>query len=61
MTTIVNGLSSANGCSQPGIESTGTNADEANVSGKITMKPRRLRGLGDDAVSPTKAKTHEKA
>ena len=31
------------------------------MSGKITMKPSAWAASGDDAISPTKAKTHEKA
>jgi hypothetical protein len=38
-TTIVKGLTFANASSHSGIDSTGTNADDANVSGKIAMKP----------------------
>ena len=38
-TIVVNGLFSANGWSQLGIDSTGTNADDTNVSGKRIVKP----------------------
>ena len=41
---------------------TGTNADDANVSGKIAMKPTRLRRLGElDDAARSSAKTHENA
>ena len=57
---IVNGLFSATGWSQLGIDFTGTNADETNVSGKRIVKPYAFAASGEDAASPTKAKTHEK-
>ena len=58
---MLNGLTSAN-CRRPsGIDSTGTNADEANVSGKITMKPIACADSPEDAVSPTSAKNHDQA
>ena len=38
-TMTVTGFTSATGCSQPGIESTGTNAEEMNVSGKMIVNP----------------------
>src|SRR3954452_20059764 len=60
-TTIVNGLISANHCSADGIESTGTNADEMNVSGNTAMKPSELADSGDDTNRPSSAKTHENA
>ena len=55
------GLTSANCFSPSGIESTGTNADEANVSGKIAVKPIEFAVSGDDEYSPTSAKIHENA
>src|SRR3954447_20214503 len=58
-TTIVNGFSSANQRSPAGIDSTGTNADEMNVSGKMTMKPSELADSGDETSSPSSANTHE--
>jgi hypothetical protein len=57
----VNGLCSAIGWSQPGIEATGTNADETNVSGKRIVNPYAFAASGYDAVSPMNANTHEKA
>src|SRR5215831_12312958 len=61
LTMVVNGLCSANGWSQLGIESTGTNADETNVSGKRIVNPYAFAASGDEAVSPMNAKTQEKA
>ncbi len=60
-TIVVNGLCSATGCSHPGIDSTGTNADETNVSGKRTVNPNAFDASGDEAVSPMSANTHENA
>ena len=60
-TTIVNGLISANHCSAAGIDSTGTNADEMNVSGKTAMKPSELAASGEETSRPSSAKTHENA
>ncbi len=56
---IVNGLCFATGWSQLGIDATGTNADETNVSGKRIVKPYAFDASGDDAVSPMNANTHE--
>ena len=59
--TVVNGLASAN-CRRPsGIVSAGTNTDDANVSGKISVKPIELAVSGVDENSPTSAKIHENA
>ena len=58
---IVNGLISANHCSAPGIDSTGTNADEMNVSGNTTMKPTEFAASGEDTSRPSSAKNHENA
>src|SRR5690349_8140319 len=60
-TMVVNGLCSAIGCSQLGILSTGTNADETNVSGKRTVNPYAFDASGDEEERPMKAKTHENA
>src|SRR4029453_10888892 len=60
-TMYVNGLCSAIGWSQLGIESTGTNADEKNVTGKRIVNPYAFDASGDDDMRPMKAKTHEKA
>ena len=57
----MNGLTSAKACSQSGMESTGTNADEAKVSGKTRMKPIAWADSGDDEISAMQAKIHEKA
>src|SRR5918996_4308270 len=60
-TIVVKGLFSANGCSQPGIVSTGTNADEMKVTGKRIVKPYAFAASGEDAESPMNANTHENA
>ena len=58
---VVNGLASAN-CRRPsGIVLAGTNTDEANVSGKISVKPIEFAVSGDDEYSPISAKIHENA
>ena len=44
-----------------GIEATGTNAEEMNVSGKTAMKPTELAASGEDTSSPRNANTHENA
>ncbi len=57
----MNGFASAN-CRRPsGIEAAGTNTDEANVSGNITVKPIEFAVSGVDENSPTSAKIHENA
>ena len=61
LTMYVNGLCSAIGWSQLGIEATGTNAEETNVSGKRIVNPYAFAASGEDAVSPMNANTHEKA
>ena len=58
---VVNGLASANCCRPSGIDSAGTNTDEANVSGKISVNPIELAVSGVDENSPTSAKIHENA
>ena len=58
---IVNGLFSATGWSQLGIDSIGTNADETKVSGKRITNPYAFDASGDDADRPMKANTQEKA
>jgi len=59
--TVVNGLASAN-CRRPsGIVLAGTKTDEANVSGKISVKPIEFAVSGEDENSPTSAKIHENA
>ena len=44
-----------------GIDSTGTNADEMNVIGKIRMKPTPFAASGEDALIPITAKIQLKA
>ena len=58
---VVNGFASANCCRPSGIDSAGTNTDEANVSGKISVKPIEFAVSGVDENSPTSAKIHENA
>src|SRR4051794_2080996 len=60
LTVIVIGWCSAKGCSQSGIVAVGTNALDANTSGKTSGKLAAcaLSALGTD--SPTSAKNHEK-
>ena len=60
-TIAVMGLCSAMGCSQLGIDSTGTKAEETKVSGKMMVKPHAFAASGDDETSPMNAKTQEKA
>ena len=60
-TMVVNGLFSAKGCSQEGIDSTGTNADDTNVSGNRIVKPIALAVSGEDDTRPISANTQEKA
>jgi hypothetical protein len=52
LTMYVNGLFSAIGWSQLGIDFTGTNAEETNVSGNRIVKPNAFAASGDDAVRP---------
>ena len=61
LTIFVNGLFSAIDWSHDGIDSTGTNADDTNVSGKRIVNPNAFAASADDAVSPMNAKTHENA
>ena len=57
----MNGLASAN-CRRPsGIDAAGTNTDDVNVSGKISVKPIEFAVSGVDEYSPTSAKIHENA
>src|SRR4051794_7959123 len=60
-TTTVIGLTSANWRSPSGIDSTGTNAAEMNVIGKISVKPTPLAASGDETDIPSSAKIHENA
>src|SRR5579859_2130928 len=61
LTTIENGLMLANQRRADGIEATGTNAEEMNVSGNTAMNPTELAASGEDTSSPRKAKIHENA
>jgi hypothetical protein len=54
-------LTSAKACSVEGIDSTGTNAEEMKVRGKMRMKPSDWEASGEDEERPMKAKTQEKA
>ena len=58
---VVNGFASANCRSPSGIVAAGTNTDEANVSGKMTVNPIEFAVSGDDEYSPISAKIHENA
>jgi hypothetical protein len=60
-TMVVIGLFSAKPCSQPGIDATGTKAEEMKVSGKMIVNPYAFEASGDDEESPMKANTQEKA
>ena len=60
-TTTVTGFASANCSSPAGIDSTGTNAAEMNVIGKISVNPRPLAASGEDTLIPISAKIHENA
>src|SRR3954454_10410055 len=58
---VVNGLASATWRSPSGIDSTGTKIDDANVSGKIAVKPIEFAVSGELENSPIIAKIHENA
>jgi hypothetical protein len=58
---VLTGFASANVWTAAGIESVGTNADDANVSGKRMVKPIACADSGDDEVSPIQAKIHDDA
>src|SRR3954453_353695 len=58
---VVNGLAPATWGRPSGIEATGTKIDDANVSGKIAVKPIAFAVSGEDEKSPTSAKIHENA
>ena len=60
-TTTVTGFAAATCSSPSGIDSTGTNADEMNVIGKISVKPTPLAASGEETDSPITANTHENA
>src|SRR3954451_24259231 len=58
-TIVDTGFHSANVCSTEGRLSSGTNAFERNVSGKITMKLALFTTSGVRTSNPTSAITHE--
>jgi hypothetical protein len=58
-TASVTGLTSAKARTAPGIEEAGTNADEANVSGKTQMNPTDWAVSGSRTERRTKALIHE--
>src|SRR5581483_2022456 len=60
-TTTVTGWFRAKGCSQPGIELTCTNADEANVRGNSNGKAMAWAVSALRALMPTTAKAHDRA
>jgi hypothetical protein len=60
-TIVLKGLASANAWTAAGIDSGGTNADDANVSGKITMKPSAWAPSAELETSATNANAHENA
>jgi hypothetical protein len=59
--TVVKGLASANCRSPSGIDSAGTNIEDAKVSGNRAVKPIAFAVSGEDEYSPTSAKTQENA
>jgi hypothetical protein len=58
---VLNGLASANWRRPSGIDAAGTNIEDANVSGKIAVKPIAFAVSGEDEYSPTSAKIQENA
>jgi hypothetical protein len=50
---------SANGCSHPGMVSTGTNADDAKTSGAITGNAAACADSGFPRTRPTVANIHD--
>src|ERR1700742_2279784 len=60
-TTVLTGFAFATASSGPGIDAVGTNADEMNVIGKISVKPSPFAASGDDTDIPISAKIHENA
>src|SRR5262249_22998956 len=49
----------AKACSQPGMDETGTNAEEAKTSGASTGNAAAWADSGSPTASPTTAKTHD--
>src|SRR5918998_2318953 len=60
-TIVLNGLFSAKASIADGIDSGGTNADDANVSGKISMKPSAWAPSAEVELRAMYAKIQEKA
>jgi len=58
-TTSVTGLTSANARTAPGIVPAGTNADDANTSGKTQMNPIDWAVSGSRTARPTNALIQE--
>src|ERR687895_2761248 len=58
---VVKGFASANWRSPSGIDSAGTNIDEANVSGKMAVKPIAFAVSGEDENNTTRANIHDNA
>ena len=60
-TNVLTGLASAT-CSRPsGIDSTGTNAEEMKVIGKMSVKPMPFAASGVETERPMTAKIHDDA
>ena len=60
-TIVLNGFALANASMAAGIDSGGAKADDANVIGKITMKPSAWAPSGELELSAMKAKIQENA
>ena len=60
-TMTLTGLASATSSSPAGIDSTGTNAEEMNVIGKISVKPTPFAASGVETDIPIRAKIQENA
>jgi len=60
-TVTVTGLNFAQGWSQPGIDSTGANAEDAKVNGKIHTKLAACTDSTSLMDSPMNAESHENA
>src|SRR5829696_6057634 len=61
LTVTVTGLTRANDCSQPGMLSTGTKAEEANTSGNTQTNPAAWADSTSRTDRPMKAEIQEKA
>jgi hypothetical protein len=58
-TTLTDGV--RHSCRPPGIDSTGTNVEEMNVIGKISVKPSPFAASGEETDRAISAKIHENA